>query len=65
MRRPTEPTFEHVEIAPIPVGNLDAALCHVDTVRGQIESQWELTEDGLEFEVAIPWNTTATVRTRH
>lgn len=62
IRRPSEPAFEHVEIAPMPAGDLDSAEGRVDTVRGQIESQWELTDDGLELEVEVPWNTTATIQ---
>jgi len=62
VREPAEPGFEHVEIAPKPVGDLDAASGRVDTVRGQISSDWELTADGMELAVTVPWNTTATVR---
>ena len=62
IRRPTEPAFEHVEIAPMPVGDLDSAEARVDSVRGPVESSWELTDDGLALDVTIPWNSTATVR---
>ncbi|GKZ15195.1 glycoside hydrolase family 78 protein [Haladaptatus sp. T7] len=62
IRQPAKPGFEHVVIAPKPVGDLESASGRVDTVRGQIESKWERTEDRFELAVTIPWNTTATVR---
>jgi alpha-L-rhamnosidase len=33
-----------------------------DTVRGRIESNWEITDGTLTLRVTVPWNTTATVK---
>ncbi|WP_254533318.1 alpha-L-rhamnosidase [Natrinema gelatinilyticum] len=62
VRKPADPGFEHVKIAPKPVADLDTASGRVDTVRGQIQSRWEQTKDGFELAVTIPWNTTATIQ---
>jgi len=57
-----EPGFEHAEIAPMVIDDLGWAEASVDTVRGDVASRWEKTADGLELNVAIPWNSTGTVR---
>ncbi|WP_264556861.1 family 78 glycoside hydrolase catalytic domain [Halocatena marina] len=51
-----------VEVAPAIVDDLDWAAGHLETVSGRLASRWERTDDGLAFEIEIPWNTTATVR---
>jgi hypothetical protein len=56
------PGFEHAEIAPMVVEDLEWAEASVDTARGDVASRWEKTDDGLESNVAIPWNSTGTVR---
>jgi len=56
------PYDEGFEIRPEPVGDLDWAEASVETRHGDIESRWERTDDGFELAVAVPWNTTATVR---
>lgn len=70
IREPDEPGYEHVEIAPMPVDDLDHAAATTETVRGTVTSNWERVEtpgrgrssDGLMLETGIPGNTTATVR---
>lgn len=70
IREPAEPGFEHVEIAPLPVGDLDQAEATTETVRGSITASWRRVEtpgtsrtrDGLVLEAVVPGNTTATVR---
>lgn len=57
-----EPGFEHVVINPIVVENLEWAEGSTDTVRGEVASRWEKTEEGLALEVTVPWNSSATVR---
>ncbi|MFO7775398.1 MAG: alpha-L-rhamnosidase C-terminal domain-containing protein, partial [Candidatus Hydrogenedentota bacterium] len=59
--QPGAPGFEHVTIAPKPVGDLDSAHGRVDTVRGIVESGWQLTDDGIRLDVTVPGNTTATI----
>ncbi|GAB7020895.1 family 78 glycoside hydrolase catalytic domain [Halostagnicola bangensis] len=64
-----EPGFEHVRIAPKPVDDLESASGKTDTVRGTVESSWELVEtsgkgrdgQGVALDVTIPGNSTATV----
>ncbi|WP_339106117.1 family 78 glycoside hydrolase catalytic domain [Haloterrigena salinisoli] len=64
-----EPGFEHVRIAPKPAGDLEWASGKTDTVRGVVESSWELVESpgkgrdgqGIRLDVTIPGNATATV----
>lgn len=57
-----EAGFEHVEIAPMVVGDLRWADASVDTVRGDVTSRWERTDGGLSLTAGVPWNATATVR---
>lgn len=57
-----EPGFEHVEISPMVVEDLDWVVAETDTVRGRIGSSWERISDaGIKYKVSIPGNTTATV----
>ncbi|MFC6907095.1 family 78 glycoside hydrolase catalytic domain [Halalkalicoccus tibetensis] len=64
-----EPGFKHVRIAPKPVDDLEWTSATTETIRGVVESSWELTEtsgagrdrQGIELEVTIPGNATATV----
>jgi alpha-L-rhamnosidase len=53
---------DHVEIAPVPVADLDWAEGTLDTDDGELAARWERTERGLELDVTVPWNRTATVR---
>lgn len=57
-----EPGFEHVVFDPIVPSDLSWADGSVDTVRGEVASQWERTNNGLELVVTVPWNGTGTVR---
>lgn len=56
-----EPGFEHVVIDPIVPEDLDWVDASVDTVRGEVASRWERTEDGLALVVTIPWNSMGTI----
>lgn len=70
IRKPVEPGFKHIEIAPELVASMDWAEARTDTVRGTIASRWERTEtpgksrtrDGLTLDMTIPGNSTGTVR---
>ena len=57
-----EPGFRTVEIAPVIPDDLDWAEGSVDTVRGEVSSRWERTNEGLQLHVTIPGNATGTVR---
>ncbi|SEW31068.1 alpha-L-rhamnosidase [Natrinema salifodinae] len=67
--RAAEPGYEHVRIAPQPAGDLERVSARTDTVRGPVESRWELVgpsdtgrdERGIHLDVTIPGNSTATV----
>jgi alpha-L-rhamnosidase len=52
----------HVEVAPVPVGDLNWAEGALETDTGELAARWERTDDGLELDVTVPWNRTATVR---
>ncbi|MFC6907075.1 alpha-L-rhamnosidase C-terminal domain-containing protein, partial [Halalkalicoccus tibetensis] len=64
-----EPGFEHVEITPTVVDDLEWAEAETKTVRGVVASRWERVEtpgngrenDGLTLEATIPGNSSATV----
>ena len=55
------PGFGRVLIRPRPGGSLTYARASYDSVRGPIESGWELSGGRLRLRVKIPANTTATV----
>jgi alpha-L-rhamnosidase len=55
------PGFGHILIRPLPGGSLTHAGASHDSVRGRIESRWELSDGRLRLGVKIPANTTATV----
>ena len=55
------PGFGHVLIHPCPGGGLTHARAGYDSVRGRIESGWEISESEFRLNVTIPPNTTATV----
>ncbi|RJT07886.1 alpha-L-rhamnosidase [Halococcus sp. IIIV-5B] len=61
IREPVEPGFKRIKIAPKPVADLESAGGRVDTIHGVIDSEWELTADGLALAVTIPWNTTGEI----
>ncbi|HJQ24277.1 MAG TPA: glycoside hydrolase family 78 protein [Blastocatellia bacterium] len=55
------PAYEHFTLRPYPGGGLTWARGHYDSIRGRIESSWRVTAGGLQYDVTIPTNTTATV----
>lgn len=59
---PVEPGFEHVEIAPTVVSDLDWVEAKTEPPKGTIACQWERTDGGIAMDVTIPWNATGTVR---
>lgn len=55
------PGFGHILIRPHPGGGLTRARAALDSVRGRIESRWEVSDGKFRLRVTIPPNTTATV----
>jgi alpha-L-rhamnosidase len=55
------PGYGRFRIAPQPGGGLTFADVAVDTVRGPIESRWELQDGQVQLDVTIPANTRCTV----
>jgi alpha-L-rhamnosidase len=55
------PAYKRLVIAPAPGGNLASARVSHKSVRGLIQTDWQLTEDVLDLAVIIPANTSATV----
>ncbi|MBW8016695.1 MAG: Bacterial alpha-L-rhamnosidase [Planctomycetes bacterium] len=59
--RSVGPGYKHIEIAPKPTDKLSYARVSYNSIRGQIKSQWKLTDGNFEMTVTIPVNTTATI----
>jgi alpha-L-rhamnosidase len=55
------PGFDRIIIRPRPGGNLTHARARYDSVRGRIESGWDISDGLIRFRVTIPANATATV----
>jgi hypothetical protein len=53
--------FEHLRIAPNPVGDLTQAEGYFDGPRGRIEVAWKRSPDSFSLEVTIPPETTADI----
>jgi len=58
---PRQPGFKHIFIKPHIVGDLTEVRATVNSIRGEIVSNWEVDEDKIKFEVKIPVNSTATI----
>lgn len=54
-------SFQRLRFAPAPVDGLDAAGARYASIRGPLACSWKRTESGLEVEVEIPPNLTASV----
>jgi alpha-L-rhamnosidase len=57
-----EPGFSHLLIAPQPGGGLTWVRAAYQSVRGRIESEWQLDGARFNLRVSVPANVTATVR---
>jgi alpha-L-rhamnosidase len=55
------PAYEHFTLRPFAGGGLTWARGHYDSIRGRIESSWNVAAGHLQYDVTIPTNTTATV----
>jgi alpha-L-rhamnosidase len=56
-----KPGYREFKIKPYPVGDLAFANANVNTVRGEIRSAWEKTNNTFKLEVTIPVNSEAYV----
>jgi alpha-L-rhamnosidase len=55
------PASERIVIRPRPGGGLSHARASYDSIRGRIESEWNLAGDGFELKVSVPVNSEALV----
>lgn len=58
---PLEPGYAKVRIAPVTPDGLNRAAVSLQTVRGEVKSEWERSGDGLSLKVTVPTNATAEV----
>ena len=59
---PEKPGYKHVLIQPRPGGGLTHVSGSLETMYGTVSSSWELDGERFRLRVAIPANTTATIR---
>ncbi|MBD3377549.1 Bacterial alpha-L-rhamnosidase [candidate division KSB1 bacterium] len=53
----TEPAFRLVELQPYFASDLDTVQCRIQTLRGDIESSWQRQDNGIVWDVHLPFNT--------
>jgi len=58
---PNQPGFKHILLHPHPGNGLTHASATYDSIHGRIASAWKVDNGKLDWNVAIPANTTATV----
>jgi hypothetical protein len=58
---PAHPGFARFIIAPEPVGDLTWARASYDSIRGRIESDWQVADGHFRLNLTVPPNTRATV----
>jgi alpha-L-rhamnosidase len=56
------PGYKHVLVEPQPGGGLTRAHATLNTMYGQVASEWQIVEDRFQLRVVVPANTRATVR---
>jgi alpha-L-rhamnosidase len=56
-----DPAYKHFTVAPLLGGGLTSMKSHYDSIRGRIESAYELKDGKLRMAVTVPPNTTAAV----
>ena len=61
MEGKTTKGYKHIHIQPYIPADLRMVKASLQTVSGEIVSEWEKDNDGINFHIAIPANTTATV----
>jgi alpha-L-rhamnosidase len=58
---PACPAYKHVILRPRPGGGLTQAAGKLETLYGELVSEWTLVDGTFEWTVVVPPNTTATV----
>jgi alpha-L-rhamnosidase len=58
---PARPGYKHIILRPQPGGGLTQATGKLETLYGELVSQWTLADDAFGWTVVVPPNTTATV----
>ena len=58
---PGAPGYERIIVRPLPGGGLTWAKAKYQSVRGEIEVEWEAEDGAFKLEVTVPANATATV----
>ena len=58
---PEKPGYEHILIHPVPGGDLKWAKASLNSLHGQISSDWKIDSSRFVLETTIPANTSATV----
>ncbi len=53
--------FEKLILRPEPVGDLTSASGYYDSIRGRIESRWNIADGSFHWRIVVPPNTTAEV----
>lgn len=56
-----QPGFKHIIMKPHIVGDLDQVKASYHSLRGTIESEWQLSTEEFKWNITIPPNTTASV----
>jgi alpha-L-rhamnosidase len=59
---PGKPGYKHIIIRPRPEHNLTHARASLESLYGQIESEWRIENGRMRLNILIPANTTATVQ---
>jgi len=57
---PEQPAYKHIRLAPKPGGELTQAQGKLQTMHGEIVSEWKLAANRFDWQVVVPPNTTAT-----
>lgn len=58
---PSQPGYKHIILNPQPDGGLDYAHATLDTLYGEIVSDWKLDDETFTYRIVVPPNTTASV----
>jgi alpha-L-rhamnosidase len=58
---PARPAYKHIILRPQPGGGLTQATGKLETLYGELVSQWTLADDTFDWLLVVPPNTTATV----
>lgn len=57
---PAQPGYKHTILRPQPGGGLTHASARLQTLYGELASEWKLSDGAFEWRVVVPPNTTAT-----